>query len=228
MTTPRPRLLVVEDDLRVLEGLIAGLSRAGFDVSVAMDGAEGARRALHESFEAVILDLMLPEKTGFEVLRALSGRTSVPVLVLSARSELSARIESFQLGAVDFVPKPFWIEELVARLRLRLGLVDEKPRRVIRFGSTEVDLDGRRVLREGLDLGLTSHEFNTLAWLLERPGRAVSRRQLADGALDEEGDRHERTVDSHLSRVRKKLGEDAAWIKTVWGIGYRFDPVEGG
>lgn len=227
MSTPteKPRVLVVEDDLQVVQGLVSGLSRAGFDVTVAMDGEEGARLVL-QPFDAVVLDLMLPGKSGYDVLAAMSGRVSTPTIVLSARSELESRLKSFKLGAVDFVPKPFWIEELVVRLRSRLALRDETPARTRAVGGTVLDLDRRTASREGRDVGLTQHEFNLLAWLAERPRRAVTRRQLAENTLNEEQGATDRTVDSHVSRVRKKLGPDGATITTVWGIGYRYDPPE--
>jgi DNA-binding response OmpR family regulator len=223
----RPRILVVEDDLAVVQGLVRGLHRAGFAVSVAMDGAEGVRRALDEPFDLVVLDLMLPGKDGFSVLDGWRGRLSVPVIVLSARTELTARVRSFDLGAVDYVPKPFWMEELVARIRARLALGTDAPRRLATFAGITVDLDGRRVTHGEEEIPLTAHEFNVLAWLVERPDRAVSRQQLAEHALPEEGDRQERTLDSHVSRIRRKLGPDAAaCLRTVWGIGYRFSPGE--
>lgn len=224
-SSTKPKILVVEDDRHVLEGLISGLSRYGFDVSVAMDGRTGSERALKEAFDLVVLDLMLPERSGFEVLSALHGRIATPVIVLSARTELQARLDSFAAGAVDYLPKPFFIEELIARIRTRLMLHEDSPHRVLKVGQTDVDLDARIASRDGRDLGLTAHEFNVLAWLAERPGRAISREQLATGALSEEGEREDRTVDSHLSRVRRKLGSDGALIKTVWGIGYRFEPT---
>jgi len=223
----KPRILVVEDDLKVVQGLIRGLSRAGFDVTVAMDGEDGAHRAVAEPVDLVILDLMLPGRSGFEVLEAMSGRVSIPVVVLSARTELGARLKSFDLGAVDFVPKPFWMEELVARIRSRLAIRRESPHRVLEIGGVVLDLDARRATRGGEDLGLTGHEFNVLAYLVERPDRALTRGQLAAAALSAEGDRLDRTVDSHISRVRKKLGDDGERITTVWGIGYRYEPGEG-
>ncbi|MBN2797743.1 MAG: response regulator transcription factor [Deltaproteobacteria bacterium] len=222
----KPRVLVVEDDLKVVQGLIRGLTRAGFDVSVSMDGAEGAQRVLSEPFDLVVLDLMLPGRTGFEVLEAMSGRVSIPVVVLSALTELPARLKSFDLGAVDFVPKPFWMEELVARLQSRLALRREGPRRTTEVGGVILDLDARLASRAGEDLGLTAHEFNALVYLVERPRRAITRRQLAEGALSQEGEVLDRTVDSHISRVRKKLGDEGLRIRTVWGIGYRYEPGE--
>jgi DNA-binding response OmpR family regulator len=218
----RPRILVVEDDLNVVQGLLAGLRREGFDVSVATDGAQAAERALDPSFELVVLDLMLPGASGFEVLEAMSGRVSTPVLVLSARTELDARLRCFELGAVDYVSKPFFLEELVARIRVRLAMPSERVRRQLPVGDCLLDLDARVVSRDGVDLGLTKIEFNVLAWLVEHGGEAVRRRQLAVKALGLEA-ASDRTVDSHVSRVRRKLGHDGGRIKTVWGIGYRYE-----
>ncbi|MBX2801519.1 MAG: response regulator transcription factor [Myxococcales bacterium] len=220
-----PRILVVEDDVNVVQGLLSGLRRSDFDVSVAMDGARAMALATSESFDLVVLDLMLPEQSGLEVLGAMRGRVSTPVIVLSARTELQARLDSFAAGAVDYVGKPFFIEELVARIQTRLALHQDGPRRTVVVGSTTVDLDARKAWRDGLDVKLTAHEFNVLAWLAERPNRAVSRGQLAEHVLGTKGHRADRTVDSHLSRVRRKLGPDATHIKTVWGIGYRFEPT---
>lgn len=225
MSAETPRLLVVEDDLGAVQGLIAGLTRAGFDVSVAMDGDDAVATAISQEFDLIVLDLMLPGRSGFEVLEALRGRDSTPIIVLSARTELPARLQSFELGAVDYVAKPFFLEELVARIRMRLALREDGPRRTVTMGDIEVDLDARIARREGEDLGLTAHEFNILAWLIERPGRAVTREQLVEHALGIEGGaRADRTVDSHVSRVRKKLGEQGATIKTAWGVGYRYEP----
>ncbi|MEL6345675.1 MAG: response regulator transcription factor [Myxococcota bacterium] len=224
MNARKPRILVVEDDLKIVQSLISGLSREGFDVTIAMDGDEGAAQVLGHPFDVVVLDLMLPGRDGFSILEAMSGRVSTPVVVLSARTELDARVRSFTLGAVDYVPKPFWMEELVLRIRSRLNLTEETPRRVIEIGDVVLDLDRRSALRGDADLGLTAHEFNILHWLAARPQRAVSRQQLADNTLPEDGERTPRTVDSHVSRIRKKLGEEGKRIKTVWGIGYRYQP----
>lgn len=219
----RPRILVVEDDLNVVQGLLGGLRREGFDVDVSMDGAEACVRAADPSYELVVLDLMLPGASGFEVLKAMSGRVRTPVVVLSAHTELDARLRSFELGAVDYVAKPFFIEELVARIRVRLAMESERPRRRVDVGGCVMDLDARVVARDGRDLGFTAIEFNVLAWLVEHATDAVRRRQLAHHALGLEA-ASDRTVDSHVSRVRRKLGEDGALVKTVWGIGYRYEP----
>jgi DNA-binding response OmpR family regulator len=228
MDEPRPRILIVEDDPSVVQGLVRGLHKAGFSTSVAMEGNEGLTRILRETFDLVLLDLMLPERSGFDVLAAISTRTSVPLIVLTAQTDLSARLRSFEHGAVDFVPKPFFMEELVARIRARLALTTPAPTRQVPLADVVLDLDARRVLRGEADLGLTAHEFNILAFLRERAGRAVTRAQIAEHALPEDGERTDRTVDSHVSRIRKKLGKAAgACVRTVWGIGYTCDPDRG-
>ena len=224
LVSDRPRILVVEDDVNVVQGLLGGLRREGFEVEVTMDGTEACARAVDPSFQLVILDLMLPGASGFDVLEAMSGRVNTPVVVLSARTELDARLRSFELGAVDYVAKPFFLEEVVARIRVRLAMESERPPRQIGVGGCVVDLDARVVSRDGVDLGFTSIEFNVLAWLVEHSGKAVRRSQLAAKALGLEA-ASDRTVDSHVSRVRRKLGDDGSLIKTVWGIGYRYEPA---
>lgn len=228
MADGRPSILIVEDDLSVVQGLVRGLHKAGFATSVAMDGDQGLVRILRESFDLVVLDLMLPERGGLEVLEVVSTRKSVPIIVLTARTDLPARLGSFEHGAIDFVSKPFFMEELVARIRARLALTAPAPTRRVGLADVVLDLDTRRVLRGDADLGLTAHEFNLLAFLRERAGRTVTRAQLADHALPEDGERTDRTVDSHVSRIRKKLGKAAAArVRTVWGIGYTCDLDQG-
>lgn len=222
-----PAVLVVEDDPAIAAGIVRGLKGAGFDVELAHDGRRGAELALARPFDLVVLDLMLPELGGFEVLELWRGRLSTPVIVLSARTELDARLQAFAGGAVDYLPKPFWIEELLARVRARLRLPDAAaPTRTFAWDDALLDLDARTVTLAGEPLGLTAHEFNVLLYLVERPARAITRRQLAEAALPAGGDRSERTVDSHVARIRRKLGPAGARIATVWGIGYRFDAPE--
>ena len=223
----QPHILIVEDDEDVRQGLDRGLRQVGFRTSLAFNGAQGLELILAESFDLVLLDLMLPKVTGFELLKTMESRTSVPIIVLSALSDLPARLKSFEHGAVDFVAKPFFIEELVARIRARLKLRADEARRMVLLADVVIDLDARLVLRGGTDLGLTSYEFNVLTFLCQRSGRAQTRSQIAQYALSEDGDSFDRTVDSHISRIRRKLGPKAGGlIKTIWGIGYRCDMEE--
>lgn len=220
-------VLVVEDDPSIGSKLVRGLREAGFRVSLATTGELAVQSAAREQVDLVLLDLNLPDVPGFEVLDALRSRHAVPIFVLTARTELRDRIRAFDLGAVDFLAKPFWMEELIARIRVRLSVPDEGDRRRVRWADVVVDLDARLVQRDdGADLGLTAHEFNVLALLIERRGNALTREQIAQSALPFEGDRQDRTVDSHVSRIRRKLGPAGARIRTVWGIGYRLDEPE--
>ena len=218
------RVLVVEDDPTTAAWIVRGLRSAGFDVELAVDGVEASRRLTAEDWAAAVLDLMLPGASGFEVLERARHRTAFPIVVLTARGELPDRLRAFELGAADFLAKPFWIEELVARLRSRLRIGEELPKRVVRWGEVAIDLDARTALVEGRSATLTPTEFSLLAFLCERRGRAISRRVLAEQALASLDEPDARTVDSHVARLRRKLGAGASAIATVWGIGYRFEP----
>lgn len=220
-------VLVVEDDLAIGTSLLRGLRAAGFTAELQTEGTGAVDRALACGCDAVVLDLMLPGASGLEILAALRGRTAMPIVVLTARVDLDARLQAFADGAADFVAKPFFVEELVARLRARLGGVGQA-RRTVRFDDVEIDLDGRQVRVAGADAGLTGHELNVLVHLVTRPGRAVTRRQLVEHALSADADVSDRTVDSHVTRVRRKLGDAGVRLRTVWGVGYRFDPPHDG
>lgn len=218
------RVLVIEDDAAMAGGIVRGLKSAGFEVELANDGVQGATKALAIAPDIVVLDLLLPRQSGFEVLEQLRGRVSAPVIILTAKTDLQDRLRAFDLGAADFLVKPFWIEELVARIRARLTIDRSPAKRIVRWADAEVDLDARRVEVGGLPIALTRHEFDMLAHLLARPARAVSREQLAGDVLSAIDQREPRTVDTHIARIRRKLGPKAAEsIATVWGIGYRFE-----
>jgi DNA-binding response OmpR family regulator len=217
----------VEDDPPIAAGLVRGLKLAGFQVVLATDGRLALEAAERERPVLVVLDLNLPELDGFELLETWRTRLRVPVIVLTARQELEARLRSFGLGAADYLAKPFWMEELVARIRARLQLVEEGPRRVLRWDDVTLDREARVVSREGVGpLSFTRHELDVLLFLAERPGRALTREQIGNQALPSNEERDERTLDSHIARIRKKLGPAGARIKTAWGIGYRFEPPE--
>jgi len=222
------RILVVEDDPSIGPRIVAALIRADYDAVLAADGTEGAVLFQGQSFDLVVLDLMLPGQDGFSLLQEWRDRSSTPVIVLTASTHLDARLRSFELGAVDWLPKPFFTEELIARIRTRLGSGPiTSPRREHRVGSCVLDLDGRRVLRGDEVLALTAHEVNLLTLLVASPGRAFTRVQLADRALPADGSRTDRTVDSHIYHIRQKLGSaDGALVQTVYGVGYRYTAAE--
>lgn len=219
-----PCVLLVEDDPPIAQGIVRGLRTAGFDVELVQNGRLGAERAISQPFDLIVLDLMLPEFDGFAALEVWRTRISTPIIVVTALTDLDARLRVLGGGAVDYIAKPFWIEELVARIRIRLRYFESPPARTITWDDAILDLDARVVSVANEPVALTSYEFNVLACLVERPDRTISRQQLAESALSTDTDTSQRTVDSHVARIRKKLGQVAgARIVTVWGIGYRFD-----
>ncbi len=221
------RILIIEDDPGIASGLVRGLRGAGYEYELCVDGASGMRQMLAGGFDLVVLDMMLPERDGYELLEARRGRSSVPVLVLTARTELDARLRSFELGAADWMSKPFFMDELLARIRTRLGETRPSSRRVLSWADVRLDLDRRAVWVGERDAELTAHEFNLLACLAQHPGRVMSRRQLAQAALPVDGTRNDRTLNSHIARIRKKLGAAGDSLQTVRGVGYCFEPAEG-
>jgi two-component system response regulator MtrA len=217
------RILVVEDDVSLGRQIVAHLDGAGFETTWLQDGD----RAMLESpkpYALVVLDLMLPGAYGLDVLKRMRETGSdVPVLVLSARNETRDKVRALQLGADDFVTKPFWPEELIARVRARLRRPVMERAGMLTMGDLEIDLEGRRVSVAGETVELTKVEFDLLAALARRPGAAIQRTWLADHVLDPEREGTERTLDVHMSRLRKKLGNAGRHVATVWGVGYRLD-----
>jgi two-component system OmpR family response regulator len=216
------RVLVIEDDATLAGSLVRRLRRDGHEVEVSSRGDTGLERAVDWQPDLVVLDLMLPGKSGLEVLGRLT-REGLKTIVLTARVEVADRLRSFELGAVDYVPKPFFLDEISARVRARLAPLPESQRRVVRWGDAAVDLAARTVTVAGVPVALTRFEFAVLAYLIERPTRAVSRAQIQEQALPGAEQAAERTVDSHIVRLRRKLGSAGGAIVTVWGVGYRLD-----
>jgi two-component system, OmpR family, response regulator len=218
-------VLLVEDDPRLAQELVRVLKRAGHEVELRASLTGVVSVAAQAQCDVVLLDLVLPDGDGLEVLPQLRAQSAVPVLVISGRPELEARLQSFRLGAIDFLPKPFHPEELLARLDVRLG---HKPARsaTAQVGPALVEIDRRRVSLEGEDVDLTHAELSLLLVLLEHRPNPVSRRQLAQLALGSP-EVSERTIDSHITRVRAKLRAGGARLKTVWRVGYALDPEPG-
>lgn len=218
--SPMPRcVLVIEDDPRLGPQLVRHLVGAGFSARLLAEGRLLDAEDLHD-VDLVVLDLMLPERHGFDILRHLRQTSAVPVLVLSARNETADKVRGLQLGADDYMTKPFWPEEFVARVQARLRRPLLERQAGIKLGPLELDLDRRDARLDGVSAGLTRVEFELLAALSERPGAAVSRRALAERVLDPDRAGDPRTLDVHVSRLRKKLAPHDL-VETVWGIGYR-------
>ena len=213
------RLLLVEDDAELGGQIVQRLRDAGYDPVWWKEGRPLLRGALPD-VELVVLDLMLPGRYGMDMLRDLRACSDVPVLVLSARNDTADKVRALQLGADDYMTKPFWPEELVERVRARLRRPTLARGAVVEVGPLRIDLARHEVHVRGERVELTRVEFDFLAMLAERPGAALTRRHLAERVLDPERDGSERTLDVHVSRLRKKLGR-GNFVETVWGIGYR-------
>ncbi|RBP05769.1 DNA-binding response OmpR family regulator [Roseiarcus fermentans] len=222
------RLLIIDDDQRLAAMVGDYLGAAGFVVDRALTGREGLAALGRTAFDAVILDVMLPDIDGFELCRTIRARAQTPILMLTARGDETDRIVGLELGADDYLPKPFSPRELLARLRaiLRRGPL---PRAAgsgeLRFGRLVIDRESRRVSVDGEEKTLTSHQFDLMVALAENAGRVLSRERLMDLVKGEELDACDRTVDVHISRLRALIEDDAKHprrIITVRGAGYVF------
>lgn len=232
MVGPEPMsslILVVEDERDLLESLAYSLEREGYRVRKASDGRQALEAARREPVpELVLLDLMLPDITGLEVCRLLRAdeRTKrVLVLMLTARGEEIDRVVGFEVGADDYVVKPFSVRELVLRIRalVRRGRQEATDSGgEVRFGILRIDVSGHRVWVAGNEVALTALEFKLLSTLLARKGRAQSREMLLDTVWGIQADITTRTVDTHVKRLREKIGPAGGYIETLRGVGYRF------
>ena len=227
------RLLLVDDDERLSEMLSTYLRSRGFVVEHRVDGAGGLAALETGGFDAVILDVMLPDLDGFDVLRKLRTLSDVPVLMLTARGEDTDRIVGLELGADDYLPKPFNPRELVARIQavLRRGRAAPlaKQGEVLRFGRLDIDPSAREARVNGKVCLLTSHQFAILCVLAERAGRVQSREQLMQAVRGEDLEEFDRSIDVHISRIRAAIEDDPKHprrIRTVRAVGYVFTPGE--
>jgi DNA-binding response OmpR family regulator len=226
------RILVIDDDAELCSLVGEYLEPEGFQIEAVHDGARGLERALDGDHLLIVLDVMLPGMNGFDVLRRLRVASKTPVLLLTARGEDVDRIVGLEIGADDYLPKPFNPRELVARIRAILRRTQgsgkseaEAIPEVIRVGDIELDPATRIVLRDGVPVELTSVEFNLLHALLRDAGRVVTREHLVDTVLSRKFSPFDRSIDMHVSKVRKKLGDSESGpdhIKTVRGVGYIF------
>ncbi|MBN9522534.1 response regulator transcription factor [bacterium] len=221
-----PRVLVVEDERKVLRGLEQGLRSAGYEVSTAATGGDGARLGLAGGFDAVVLDWMLPELDGLQVLAALrAAGQPVPVLLLTARDTVDDRVAGLDAGADDYLCKPFAFTELLARLRalLRRGQTDREA--VLRAAGVEIDLLRRRVSRDGSEVALTHREFELLEYLARHKGRPVSREMLGRDVWKDPNYALTNVVEVYVNLLRKKLDPPGgpSVIATVRGVGYRLE-----
>jgi DNA-binding response OmpR family regulator len=228
---PKPRILVVEDDESITLGLQMNLEAEGYRVTVAMDGEDGLAQALGGDFDLLVLDVMLPRMNGFELVRSLRGKGStLPVIMLSARGAEMDKVMGLELGAEDYITKPFGLAELLARVKAVLrrdGIVKRRGEQLVRAADIEVNPRTREVRREGELIELTATEFDVLWALIEASDRALTREEMLERVW---GPGHHvtlRTIDNFVLQLRSKLEADPTeprHLVTVRGVGYRFKP----
>lgn len=229
METDEKRILVVEDETVIRDAVSAYLERENYTVRGVGDGQSAVEEFEKHSFDLVILDLMLPKLSGERVCRAIRDVSNVPIIMLTAKGEVEDRIIGLELGADDYLVKPFSPRELVARVRalFRRAHKEAEPQaEVLKYGVLTIDISGHKVLIRGEEVDLTASEFKLLTTLARYPGRVYSRMELVEKVLGYDFEGYERTIDSHVKNLRAKLGDDPRnphWLFTVHGVGYRFE-----
>lgn len=220
-------VLIVDDVREIVHGLVAYFRQAGYQTLTAYDGRSALEIARRDRPDLIVLDVMLPEIDGMDVCRELRRTSSVPIIMLTARVEEADRLIGLELGADDYIAKPFSPREVVARAKAVLRRTNGAmvPSSVVRAGDVELDNDRYQVLVAGRQVDLTPTEFTILATLMRNAGRPLSRSQLLDAALGDAYEGYERTVDAHIKNLRRKIEGDPATpqrILTVFGVGYKF------
>jgi DNA-binding response OmpR family regulator len=219
-------ILVVEDEPGIVDFVRRGLEGYGYSVKTALDGVSGTDIAVHEPVDLVVLDMMLPGRSGMQVLSAIKTvKPTLPVIALTARTEIDDRIAGLDAGLIDYLTKPFSLRELAARIRAQLRAVSEATVTTLAVGDIELDLLSRQVRRDGDHVRLSSTEFELLHYLMRNAGRVLSREQILRAVWGYEYDPGTNVVDVYIGYLRRKLrrGERPAPIVTVRTVGYRFD-----
>ena len=229
------KILVVDDERVLVKGITFNLKNEGYQVETGYDGEEAVELAREGNFDLIILDLMMPKIDGLQACMRIREFSNVPVIMLTAKGEVEDRIIGLELGADDYLVKPFSPRELVARARALLRRVhaDSEPQREgLEFGELTIDVSGHKVLVSGEEIDLTASEFKLLTTLSRYPGRVYSRMELVEKVLGYDFEGYERTIDSHVKNLRAKIGDNPRnpkWLHTVHGVGYRFeDPTKNG
>jgi DNA-binding response OmpR family regulator len=223
------KILVVDDKLEIRNLLKSYMTQEGFEVVCANDGKEALFAARQSKPDLIILDLMMPEMSGYDFIRSYSREADTPIIVLTARLEESDKVSGLELGADDFVTKPFSPRELAARVRAVLRRIEKQnaPSQILRLGEITLDRSARIVTVGERFIDLTPSEFEILATLMAAPGRAFSRLELLDRLQGTAYEGYERTIDVHIRNLRLKIETDSSqpkYIETVYGTGYRFSP----
>lgn len=222
------KILVVDDEQKIVDIVRAYFEREGFSVITAYDGESALKMARSQSPDLIVLDLMLPRINGWDVCRILRKESNVPIIMLTARDEVTDKIVGLELGADDYMTKPFDPKELVSRVRAVMRRSNEQkgPAATLKVADITIDVEKRRVDRGGINIDLTQIEFDLLKLMAENRGRVYSRMQLLDRIQGDAYEGYERTIDSHIKNLRKKIEPDPdnpRYVLTVRGVGYKVE-----
>lgn len=218
-------ILFVEDEPKIANFVQTGLKEQGFVVDYCDNGDEGYQRAINHEYDVIVLDIMIPGKDGLSILKHLRrSRRNVPVILLTARNELDDRLEGLNLGADDYIAKPFFVEELVARIHAVVRRSAGDRQNLLSVGTIKLDRLTREVTSDQQMVELTSREFNLLEYLMRSPGRVFTRTQILEHVWGYDFNPNTNVVDVCIQRIRKKVDrlDEASWIESVRGVGYRF------
>lgn len=223
------RILVVEDERKIAGFIRQGLEEHGFDVDASGNGNEAYALATSRPYDVIVLDIMLPGRDGLSILRGLrEKKNAVPVILLTARTELNERLDGLNLGADDYMTKPFYVEELVARIHAVCRRTKDEPASLLQVGDLSVNLMTRQVRRGDREIELTAREFSLLERLMRNPGRVFTRTQLLEHVWGYDFDPETNLVDVNIRRLRKKIEDESEHplIETVRGVGYKIRKAE--
>lgn len=227
--TGAKKILIVDDEQRIVEVVRSYLVREGYEVVQAGNGIEALGLFRRENPDLVVLDLMMPDIDGWEACKRIRAESAVPVIMLTAKSRVEDRVEGLSIGADDYLVKPFSPKELVARIRAVLRRSGEEGRAAdvleLDGGRLKIDMLKQEVVKDGVNAGLTQLEFNIFKILASSPGRVYSRETLIDAALGYDYEGYDRTIDTHIKNIRNKIEDnkkDPRYIKTIYGAGYKF------
>jgi len=225
------RILVVDDDHEVVRLMRAYLEQAGYEVLIAYDGETALHALRRDKPDLLLLDIMLPDKDGLDITRTVrsdSSLANIPIIMLTARIDTIDKIVGLELGADDYVTKPYDPREVVARVRARLRGTGSKPSQIIQVGGLQMEIDRRQVVVDGRPVELTPTEFDLLRVMMEREGHVFTRSELISRGLGLDYEGTDRTLDSHIRNLRKKIEPDPkqpTYIQTVFGVGYRLEEM---
>jgi len=225
----KEKILIIEDEEDLVKGLKLNLSGEGYEVDWAYDGEEGLRKALDEAYDLIILDIMLPKMNGLDICRELrQKKINIPIVMLTAKGEEVDKVVGLEIGADDYITKPFSVRELLARIKAHLRREKREEKavpKIYNFGDVEIDFARFKVIRRGKELDLTSLEMEILKYFISHKGEVVTRGTLLDKIWGYESYPTTRTIDNHILKLRKKIEENPShpkYILSVYGEGYRF------